>query len=78
MSPKSARKNDQQNLAKPENDTPAEHLNDITIVAIGASAGGIEAVTELMNYLQRPSSWCNILTPSITASSRSCSPGKPP
>lgn len=52
MSPKSARKNDQQNLAKPENDTPAEHLNDITIVAIGASAGGIEAVTELMNYLQ--------------------------
>jgi two-component system CheB/CheR fusion protein len=52
MSPEPGRKDDHQNLATPENAAPAEHQNDITIVAIGASAGGIEAVTEMMNHLQ--------------------------
>jgi|HubBroStandDraft_6_1064221.scaffolds.fasta_scaffold00583_15 two-component system CheB/CheR fusion protein len=51
MSPKPARGSDQQDLAKPDSLMAAEHPNDTTIVAIGASAGGIEAVTELMNYL---------------------------
>jgi len=49
MSPKPGRKNDHQNLAKAENSTPAEHRTDTTI---GAAAGGIEAVTEPINYLQ--------------------------
>lgn len=51
MNAKPGRKNDHQNLAEPEN-SPAEYQSDPTIVAIGASAGEIEAVTELMNYLQ--------------------------
>jgi two-component system CheB/CheR fusion protein len=51
MSPKPGRRNNPEDLAKPDSLMPAEHRNDTTIVAIGASAGGIEAVTELVNYL---------------------------
>ena len=51
MSPKPEREDTRQDLAKPDSPMPAEQRNDITVVAIGASAGGIEAVTELMNYL---------------------------
>ena len=51
MSSKPEREDTRQDLAKPDSPMPAEQRNDITIVAIGASAGGIEAVTELMNYL---------------------------
>jgi len=51
MSSKPEREDTRQDLAKPDSPIPAEQRNDITIVAIGASAGGIEAVTELMNYL---------------------------
>ncbi len=51
MSPKSVHEKTRQELAKPDSLMPADHQNDTTIVAIGASAGGIEAVTELMNYL---------------------------
>jgi two-component system CheB/CheR fusion protein len=51
MSPKLARKNAPQIAAKTESTLPAENQNDTTIVAIGASAGGIEALTDLMNHL---------------------------
>src|SRR5271154_616200 len=51
MSAKAVRKNDQQDVTKTESTTPTERANDTTIVAIGASAGGIEALTELMNHL---------------------------
>jgi chemotaxis response regulator CheB len=44
MSAKSVRKNTQQDMAKPETTLPPAKENDTTIVAIGASAGGIEAL----------------------------------
>ena len=52
MSPKSVRNNSQQDMAKAENTLPSASENDTTIVAIGASAGGIEALTDLMTHLQ--------------------------
>ena len=52
MSAKAARKkNNRQDVAKTENTLPVAHENDTTIVAIGAFAGGIEALTDLMNHL---------------------------
>src|SRR5580658_5342284 len=51
MSAKPARKNNRQDMAKAENILPAAPDNNTTIVAIGASAGGIEALTDLMNHL---------------------------
>jgi chemotaxis response regulator CheB len=41
MSAKPARKNNRQDMAKAENILPAAPDNNTTIVAIGASAGGI-------------------------------------
>jgi two-component system, chemotaxis family, CheB/CheR fusion protein len=51
MSAKAARKNLQPEVPKAENTSSIANHNDTTIVAIGASAGGIEALTELMNHL---------------------------
>src|SRR5580704_3273593 len=51
MSPKPVRKKIRQEFAKPAAPAPAQLQTDTTIVAIGASAGGIEAVRELMTYL---------------------------
>jgi two-component system CheB/CheR fusion protein len=51
MSPKPVRKKNRQEFAKPATPAPTQLQTDTTIVAIGASAGGIEAVTELMNHL---------------------------
>jgi two-component system, chemotaxis family, CheB/CheR fusion protein len=51
MSLKPVRKNDREAPAKLESTLPVETQNDTTIVAIGASAGGIEALTDLMNHL---------------------------
>ena len=51
MSLKPVRKSDREEPAKIELASPAETQNDTTIVAIGASAGGIEALTDLMNHL---------------------------
>ena len=51
MSAKAARKNPQPEVPKAGNTSSVANQNDTTIVAIGASAGGIEALTELMNHL---------------------------
>jgi two-component system, chemotaxis family, CheB/CheR fusion protein len=51
MSAKAGRKNTQQNAANRENTLAVALNSDTTIVAIGASAGGIEALTDLMNHL---------------------------
>src|SRR5208282_5776675 len=51
MSDKAVRKDSRQNVATTESILPPAHENDTTIVAIGASAGGIEALTDLMNHL---------------------------
>src|SRR5271167_3374624 len=51
MISKAVRGATQQNVAKAEIPLSGGHENDTTIVAIGASAGGIEALTELMNHL---------------------------
>jgi two-component system CheB/CheR fusion protein len=51
MSAKPVGKNSRQDVADIENVLPAAHDGDTTIVAIGASAGGIEALTDLMNHL---------------------------
>ena len=51
MSAKAARKNPQPEVPKAGNTSSVASQNDTTIVAIGASAGGIEALTELMNHL---------------------------
>jgi len=51
MSAKPVGKNSRQDVANIENVLPAAHDGDTTIVAIGASAGGIEALTDLMNHL---------------------------
>jgi len=51
MSPNLVPRNARQIAAKSESTLPAENQNDTTIVAIGASAGGIEALTDLMNHL---------------------------
>ncbi len=51
MSPKPVRKKIPQEFAKPAAPAPTQLQTDTTIVAIGASAGGIEAVRELMTYL---------------------------
>lgn len=51
MKPKSSERNDARN--SPKEDPPAlhEHNNDLLIAAVGASAGGIEAFTELLSNL---------------------------
>jgi two-component system CheB/CheR fusion protein len=51
MSAKGVRKGTQQIVAETEIASPIAHENDTTIVAIGASAGGIEALSELMTHL---------------------------
>jgi two-component system CheB/CheR fusion protein len=51
VSLKPVRKKTQQEPAEMESTLPAETQDDTTIVAIGASAGGIEALTDLMNHL---------------------------
>jgi two-component system CheB/CheR fusion protein len=51
MSAKAVRKDSRQDVTKTESTLPAAHADDTTIVAIGASAGGIEALTELMTHL---------------------------
>ena len=51
MSAKPVGKNSREDVANIENVLPAAHDGDTTIVAIGASAGGIEALTDLMNHL---------------------------
>ena len=51
MSPKPVRKKNRQEFVKPAAPAPMQLPTDTTIVAIGASAGGIEAVRELMTYL---------------------------
>jgi two-component system, chemotaxis family, CheB/CheR fusion protein len=51
MSAKAASKNPQPEVPKAGNTSSVADQNDTTIVAIGASAGGIEALTELMNHL---------------------------
>ena len=50
MKPKSEGKEERRNAANAQG-TPPVQEGGTTIVAIGASAGGIEAFTELMNYL---------------------------
>jgi two-component system CheB/CheR fusion protein len=51
MDPKPVRKPTPQNVSKAESAIPPQHESDTTIVAIGASAGGIEALSELINCL---------------------------
>src|SRR5271154_3914515 len=51
MSAKAAHKNLQPEVPKAGKISSGAAHNDTTIVAIGASAGGIEALTELMNHL---------------------------
>src|SRR5277367_2797616 len=52
MSAKAVRKNTERDVAtKAETSLQAAHYDDTTIVAIGASAGGIEALTDLMTHL---------------------------
>jgi two-component system CheB/CheR fusion protein len=51
MNAKAVRKGTPQDVAKPEIAWSVAHENDTTIVAIGASAGGIEALSELMTHL---------------------------
>src|SRR6266481_9905881 len=50
MTPKSQVKGKRQRAAKAQVSQPRQDA-DTTIVAMGASAGGIEALTDLMNYL---------------------------
>ena len=51
MSAKAVRRGSPQDVAKAEIAAPVAHESDTTIVAIGASAGGIEALSELMTHL---------------------------
>jgi len=51
MRAKALRKTNGQDAAKTESASPSAPKNDITVVAIGASAGGIEVLTDLMNHL---------------------------
>jgi two-component system CheB/CheR fusion protein len=51
MSPKSHAGNNRRNAPKAQGAPLSEQEKDITVVAIGASAGGVEALTDLMNYL---------------------------
>jgi two-component system CheB/CheR fusion protein len=51
MKPKSEGKHKRRNAAKAQFAVPPGNAGQTTIVAIGASAGGIEALTDLMNYL---------------------------
>src|SRR5277367_6271737 len=51
MSAKVVREDNRQDVAKTESSLPGAQAEGTTIVAIGASAGGIEALTELMNHL---------------------------
>src|SRR5512137_832988 len=51
MNPKSKGKGRQPNAPGVHGELPPAQDNDITVVAIGASAGGIEALTDLMSHL---------------------------
>jgi two-component system CheB/CheR fusion protein len=51
MTPKSEAKSNRRNAPKGRDALQPVQENDLTIVAIGASAGGIEALSDLMNYL---------------------------
>ena len=51
MSPKSDKPRVTRNRAKVPRASAAPSQSEVTIVAIGASAGGIEAVTELISHL---------------------------
>jgi two-component system CheB/CheR fusion protein len=51
MKTKSAGKGNQQMVMKAQNTIPPGEENDTTIVAIGASAGGIEALSDLISHL---------------------------
>src|SRR5712691_559952 len=50
MKPKSESKSSRGNAEKAQK-TPPEQAEDTTIVAIGTSAGGIEALSDLVNHL---------------------------
>lgn len=50
MKPKSSGRN-QRNSPNEDPSAPPERANDLLIAAVGASAGGIEALTELMSNL---------------------------
>ncbi len=50
MKPKSSGRNSR-NSSKEDGSAPSEHKNDLLIAAVGASAGGIEAFTELVTNL---------------------------
>ena len=51
MNSQSTRRKNLRGRAKPKDDTRESHQNDLLIAAIGASAGGIEAFTELVTSL---------------------------
>jgi two-component system, chemotaxis family, CheB/CheR fusion protein len=51
VSPKSRKFGSTQNLVRAPSLPPLSPQDDVKIVAIGASAGGIEALTELRTYL---------------------------
>jgi two-component system, chemotaxis family, CheB/CheR fusion protein len=51
MGPKPVRKASRQNAPNAASEAPVPQGNNTTIVAIGASAGGIEALSELMSHL---------------------------
>ncbi|HKW63747.1 MAG TPA: chemotaxis protein CheB [Candidatus Acidoferrum sp.] len=51
MKSRSSGRNNARNSSKDSDATPPEHKNDLLIAAVGASAGGIEAFTELISNL---------------------------
>jgi two-component system CheB/CheR fusion protein len=61
MKRKAVRRSDQQIVSAPESVVSLENQKDTTVVAIGASAGGIEALTELMNHLPADSGMAFVL-----------------
>ncbi len=72
MKRKAEGKSDRRKTEKSPGAVPHEQDSATTIVALGASAGGIEAVTDLLNYLPANTGmglcWCNTWTRNITAS----------
>ncbi|HEY2545502.1 MAG TPA: chemotaxis protein CheB [Candidatus Acidoferrum sp.] len=61
MGPKAVRKASRQNALNAASEVPVPQENNTTIVAIGASAGGIEALSELMSYLPADSGMAFVL-----------------
>jgi chemotaxis response regulator CheB len=72
MKRKAEGKSDRRKTEKSPGAVPHEQDSATTIVALGASAGGIEAVTDFLNYLPANTGmglcWCNTWTRNITAS----------